>query len=194
MSWTLPLLKGEYLKDFQLDIYEREVERYGGAELIELSEEFFCKDSELCLDLLKTAGHPSSKMPIYVIAAISLVDLLEGLGEKTEKIPSYLTSELDKRDLIGIRPWSKTLTSLNHEALGISQALMKRQEIVPQLRQRMYETQQKRALPSSLASMQNSLIHMHCNRLMGIDPGLERTARLYTQYAIEKRINTGARW
>jgi len=47
-----PLVKDGLVWRVQLDTYEREVERYGGAEGIELAERIFHADSEACLAVL----------------------------------------------------------------------------------------------------------------------------------------------
>ena len=49
---TSPLLKDGQLWRIQFDTYEREVERYGGAEGIELAEQLFQADSEAVLQLI----------------------------------------------------------------------------------------------------------------------------------------------
>ncbi|HEY4283240.1 MAG TPA: lantibiotic dehydratase, partial [Chthoniobacterales bacterium] len=48
----LPLVSAGVLRRWQLDTYEREVERYGGSEGILIAEEFFQLDSEAVLEIL----------------------------------------------------------------------------------------------------------------------------------------------
>ena len=48
-----PFLRGGQLWRLQLDTYEREVERYGGAEGIKLSEHLFRADSEAVLEIIE---------------------------------------------------------------------------------------------------------------------------------------------
>jgi thiopeptide-type bacteriocin biosynthesis protein len=50
---TAPLVADGRLRKLQLDTYEREVERYGGAEGIELAEQIFQADSEAVLAILE---------------------------------------------------------------------------------------------------------------------------------------------
>lgn len=50
---TLPLLEDGRVWRFQLDTYEREIERYGGAEGIGLAEQLFQADSEAVLALVE---------------------------------------------------------------------------------------------------------------------------------------------
>jgi hypothetical protein len=57
---VVPLLDNGRVWRMQLDTYEREVERYGGAEGIELAERLFQADSEAMLQMV--AGHGNRSM------------------------------------------------------------------------------------------------------------------------------------
>ncbi len=202
-DWSVSLIEEKLLYDLQIGTYEREVERYGGESMIEVAEEFFCADTETATYLLSMAAQGRIGLPIHVIAAISLIDLLRGFGYAlANETPGFLTNGAKKEELKGIRPWRKILASFaqhtmsetlvamsTDEADAICEALSKRKNSLRQLSEGMREFSAKGELLCSPESLQNSIIHMHCNRLMGVDPHLEHKARLYADYALALQTN-----
>ena len=64
----------------QLDTYEREIERYGGDEAIDLAEELFAADSEAVIDVLKgPAGRPVADLR-WRAALVGIARLVVDLG------------------------------------------------------------------------------------------------------------------
>jgi lantibiotic biosynthesis protein len=65
---------------FQLDTYVREIERYGGAEGIELAEEIFEADSEAVLDILASLEGDGGASARWRLALCGIDRLLSDLG------------------------------------------------------------------------------------------------------------------
>ncbi len=197
-DWSISLFQDKLIKDLQFGTYEREIERYGGEQLIDELEEFFCADTETVIDLLNMMVSKSTALPPYVIAAISLIDLLKGFGYTLEDdVSEVLASGLGRKNLEGIRKWKKALSSLTNtiieergvdensdEAYALKSAFKKRANAIKRLTRKKNELQSENILTQSIKSIQNSLIHMHCNRLIGLDHHLESKARLYAEYAL----------
>ncbi len=84
------MLRRGHIWRFQLDTYEREVERYGGAEGVTLAEKLFHADSEAALTVIETlarAGRedPSERRRLAVVGVdLLLTDLGFDLGAKSD--------------------------------------------------------------------------------------------------------------
>ena len=192
-------LEDKWIGDLQFGTYEREFERYGGSKLIEVIEEFFFADTETTLDLLMMIANKQTVLPIYVIAAISLVDLLKELGALSDmQTLDFFTLISKKEELKGIREWKKVLSTLTEhvmkdtlitlnteEACSLQAALNKRKNALHQLTRTMQKLYEQNLLSCSIESIQNSIIHMHCNRLMGPELHLEQKARLYANSSVK---------
>ncbi len=187
-DWSQKLFEERIIRDLHFGTYERELERYGGKEMIALIENYFCIDTQVTLDLLALGIQSFKNIPIYILAAISLIDFVHYFGGEKKKSPS-LVSNQDKTELKGIREWKQILfhygfpilegqlTSVKEEKSSAFAAIFEK----------------RRHLLCSLADKQDghgdsffhSLIHMHCNRLLGIDQSLEQKARLFANRVIE---------
>jgi thiopeptide-type bacteriocin biosynthesis protein len=75
-----PLLEDGRLWRFQLDTYEREVERYGGAEGMELAERLFHADSEAVLALATSLPEDARGDVRWRLALVGMDLLLTDLG------------------------------------------------------------------------------------------------------------------
>jgi thiopeptide-type bacteriocin biosynthesis protein len=75
-----PLIDESRLWRFQLDTYEREVERYGGAEGIELAERLFHADSEAVLALAALVAEDARGDVRWRLALLGMDRLLDDLG------------------------------------------------------------------------------------------------------------------
>lgn len=80
-----PFVKNEMIHNVQMDTYVREIERYGDNTM-EYSEEMFCFDSELTIDVLEHLQHESDSNLIWMFVLRSIDALLEdfkyGLARK----------------------------------------------------------------------------------------------------------------
>lgn len=189
-NWSQLLFQHKFIKDLQIGTYEREIERYGGEMLIDVIEAFFCADTETCIELMHLLHGQKTSFPNYVLSAISLVDLVKNMRSLKQ---DFLFS-FDREGLEGIRLWEDQITStLSHlfsdqsiesqkeEIKIIQQALLKRADSLRCLVKQMQYCASQNQLIGSPTSILESLIHMHCNRLMGINHNLEKKARAYAQ-------------
>lgn len=77
---TRAMLDDGRLWKLQLDTYEREVERYGGATGIELAEQLFCADSACVLDILGMLAGDAGNDARWRLALRGTDQLLDDLG------------------------------------------------------------------------------------------------------------------
>lgn len=173
-SWSSHLLEEGIIKEISLASYEREIERYGGTDLIETVENFFCADSQTALALLLE----QYSLPDYAIGALSILEMIPGTLE--ERVAFLGRRAVKKNDLEHFQKWKRPLISIAEAILTnnlmekeakLFQALNLRQEALFQLHAQMGKANQQ--------SILDSLIHMHCNRLFGVDAKLESKARAH---------------
>lgn len=195
-DWAASLFQVEILDDFNICIYEREIARYGGAGCIEAAEQFFHSDSNLCSDL---RSHGEFSLPLPIIASFGIIHILR-----------LFAPHSSLRELLFLKPGSNELLtgtrSLNKLAVDVVRSLFFHSSTVignpdVDFLRSQYEStrddfenysyviavqEKDRQLTSSRFEIVNSLIHMHCNRLMGISADLENRARAYAAYLIER--------
>ena len=186
---TAPLLADGSLWKVQLDTYERELERYGGAEGIELAERIFQADSEAVLEILEMLepGDEGSdeRWRLALAGTHSLLeDLGLGLVEKRALLDDARREFLENlranegvgaRRRLGerFRKEAKNLDVLLDPSRGGEGPLLPGLEVlrgrskrlaplVEELRAR--EREGKLSRP--LADIAPSFIHMHVNRML----------------------------
>lgn len=178
-DWSYHLIQEGIIQEMEFCSYEREVERYGGSKLIGLMEEFFCVDSQIVFEFL--LKEKEIHLPLHVIAASSILDLLNGMHLTLEEQNIFFhETSIEKTALSGFKDWRKKV--LFSPPL-IQEILCKRQIALTKVRQAIDCFSHE--LTSSPFSILSSIIHMHCNRLMGTDPKAEAKARAFAGYAIK---------
>ena len=120
-----PLLRDRVVWSLQLGTYEREVERYGGADGIELAEQLFHADSDAVLELLPYFAGDDAADLRWQMALLGSDALLDDLGFDLEQKLALLTRMRDsfghefnanasfyKRIGANYRPQAKSLMQL----------------------------------------------------------------------------------
>ena len=197
-DWTHRLYAEELIHDFRLSPYEKEIERYGGAALIDHAERLFFFDSYCSIMLLKLINQKALKLPNYSIAALSFITFLKDFGFNIEEAIKLLSfSNADKSEMKGFREWKRPLMQLaevfmqdaplemaNSEYSYLKRSFGIRKEAI--LNYRKHLNQKENGV-----SMIESMMHMHCNRLLGTDHTLEKKARLY---ALQTLVNLSRKY
>ncbi len=198
-DWSLLLLQNKLIHDIHIASYEREMERYGGEEVIELAENFFCADASTSIDLLGVIEETKLPLPDFAVTALSLIDLLKGFGMKLQEMITFLKSgDYALSELKGFREVKKEMFKIAAMILEdaqnsafdfLDQAFNKRKNSQYLYNQKIIENHRKGLLSNSLESIQSSLLHMHCNRLLGNQIQLEKKARLYALHTLQHLLN-----
>ncbi|MCI0458219.1 MAG: lantibiotic dehydratase [Gemmataceae bacterium] len=181
-----PFLDDGRIWRVQLDTYEREVERYGGAEAIELAEKIFHADSEAVLALVAILAEDARGDARWRLALYGVARLLEDLGLDGEARRTTMRRVRDAfakefrvdakfKHQLGdkFRQARKHLEALldsgydADDALAPGLAVLRRRSeqlapVIAELRAR--EQVGRTAL--SLAEVAPSYVHMHVNRLL----------------------------
>lgn len=191
-KWTNYLMDNGWIKESSFHIYERELERYGGIDLIESAEKVFSADSQVCLSLLQHHKKITT-LPLYAISTLSIIDFLTVFGLSIKEQIDYLEENfLSREALEGYRYHSKELTDL---ALSLREKTKETTLLrdIFLLRHGACREYIEKALSAdfSLSSSEgreavHSILHMHCNRLLGINRTLEEKSKLYAIKTLER--------
>ena len=180
------LMEAGLVWKMQMDTYEREVERYGGRDGIDVSERLFCCDSRAVLDLLQLCAFDAGTELRWKLCLVSCDTLLDDLGfslDAKHRLVSEGRAALgqvlnaSKRTEISLsgkyRRFRKSLSALlSRDASGDEKVtaafevlLARSQEILP-LARSLRELERARALTVPLMSLARSYLHMHVNRML----------------------------
>ncbi len=171
---------------FQLETYEREVERYGGAEGILLAEQLFYVDSEAAMAIIKNLEGAEGAAARWQLTLRSVDTLISDLGfegkDKLEILKRLQSSyalefnagrELKKQLADRLRRHRPVLESLLDREdrgeqplrLGFEAFARRSEQLVPFVSEfRAQEVAGKLTLP--LANLAMSFVHMSANRLL----------------------------
>jgi lantibiotic biosynthesis protein len=202
-SWCTHCIHHQILGDYSLNNYEREVERYGGPNLIDTMEDFFYDDSMLCSHLLEGLQTKQITLPAECLAALGIIYILKCCYSDENLMLSALpVIEKDFNKLGGLRAELKTVVklasflisgSLNFEAIekmaphlsSIFEHFDRCASRLTPMSQKLDPLFEEGISWNSKLHLVDSLVHMHCNRLLGIDPELEKKARIITHYCLK---------
>ncbi len=182
-SW---LLSGR-LRNFQLDTYDREIERYGGVEAIELAEELFQADSDACLRVLKALGGSDGGATRWTATLLGADALLEDLGfsaaERLQIVERWaaesarehnVTPATEQRLAARFRSHRPRLERLlqgdvalddGPEMRVVIDALTTRSTKVRSIARQLRKLEEEGRLTSSVRELAASFVHMHVNRM-----------------------------
>lgn len=184
-SWAEKLMESGAIKEYSFHPYEREIERYGGVSAINAAEELFHADSEVALYML----HHKTTLPNYVIASLSLLDLLQNFKISiSEQIQLFESMQLNKKELEGFRSWKSTLLSYAKQILE-KKPEVEEVNLLMHIFARRHAAQKKylsclKEIPSLNAAI-ISILHMHCNRFLGINNKLEQKSYLFASHVLQ---------
>jgi thiopeptide-type bacteriocin biosynthesis protein len=198
----------------QFDTYEREVDRYGGAEAIEVAESIFQADSDLVAELLRTAPADAPGEWRWQIAMKVIDRYYQAFGhdvparrQAAERSERAFRAEfrVDKDFDADLSRRYRTERALVEEIAGESVLLPSRlgwaQQPVAKFVDRLGplaawfgERAQRKSLTKSMGSIAASLAHMHVNRMMLANPREhEMIAYAFLSRAYRSRLARGSR-
>ena len=184
-SWATSLTVDGSCLRFGFDTYEREIERYGGATGVEVAEELFAADSRAVAKLLRLKQDLPT-LDRTTLAVLSVDTLLDGLGLSCadrlawyqERVSlsradgqEYRLRQRLLRQLLAngpaAEPGGDALAGLLDDYRRASQPVAARLDALAR----------EGRLGRAKASLCESYVHMHCNRLLGTEADEERVLR-----------------
>jgi thiopeptide-type bacteriocin biosynthesis protein len=203
-SLTAPLVDSGQLWRVELDTYEREVERYGGARGIEIAEEVFHADSDAVLAIMRALKGEAGADQRWRAALIGIDRLFDDFGLGLERKRAIVRFACDGygKELGADRVFQRALSHRYRdqraelEALvngagepplalrGGVEALRRRSVRVEALAEELRWLDERGELSASLDEIVMSYAHMHVNRLLRS----AQRAQEYVLYELLDRI------
>lgn len=190
------------MENFSFDSYEREIERYGGENCIELAEEFFYYDSMVVMDILKKMELKDIAFDKFKIIVISICKLMHDAGIPLEKQFEILDSVVDKNAYKDeFRPVRKEYMNLlnsseewknlkeSEEGCQLLNILEQRRAAIKRLWDQIERDEAKEQLANTKRRIMLSLIHMHFNRFFGINREEENKGTALVRHSLSSILN-----
>lgn len=192
-KWLDTLKKEGFMTHFALDSYDREIERYGGLDLIHIAEKVFYFDSLVTENILAQKREGNITFSNELIGMISEIHYMESFGLKYEEQVAYLRSQVSQSDYRDDFKKNRSeymkLCNSNENWKGLRETdsgsillaiLNIRNEIVQYYGNKVRE----KLLVSTDLSILDSVIHLHFNRLFGIDREFEKKVRALASHCL----------
>jgi thiopeptide-type bacteriocin biosynthesis protein len=193
---------------FQIDTYEREIERYGGGEGMILSEKLFAADSEAVLAIIQLLEGADAKDLASRLVLRGLDNLLDDLGlslrekhalvtrcaegmarefildtHSTRELGATFRRERDGLESLLALPYSSSSDPLAVLIAPFEQRSETLRPIVAQLR----SAEHQGRLTQSVTELAASYLHMHVNRMLQS----RSRAQEFVLYSLLERIYKG---
>ncbi len=190
--WGAQLMSEGPCQKFTFDVYDREIERYGGPEGIAAAEQFFCADSVAVMEMLhlrktgqKGPGLGTELSDPQILAVLSTDDLLAGLGLSPvqrlhwyrEVAPAqkssgalYRQKGAQVRALLG----DPSVLEQLPDGTALATIFAARRARLAQVARQLDQAASQGALVRPPSTIYHSYVHMHCNRFWGIDRAAEQ--------------------
>ncbi|GHO77667.1 hypothetical protein KSD_54380 [Ktedonobacter sp. SOSP1-85] len=181
-QWSSSLMMRGTCLRFAFDTYDREIERYGGLSGIGLAERLFGADSRAAADLVALLSQAHTlELEKDLLAALSVDDLLASLGASGPMRLKWYRQRVKERKQVGktYRQKRVSLRSLLNDPASFLATLAggrevllvlgkRREEVLP-VAEQLAALHAQEALSQSFTSLYSSYVHMHCNRLLGLN-------------------------
>ncbi|MEW9698038.1 lantibiotic dehydratase [Paenibacillus sp. SI8] len=199
-EWLNTLYKDGFVSKVVLDTYEPEIERYGGPSLMILAEQMFTYDSDVTAHLIRIVRFTQLSLSLETIAVMSVLALMRQFGLNEAEINALLNKNFGAKDyldefreqrrmfLILLDPEQLQLESSSPEALTIYQILQHRENAVRQYASEVTRLEAEGHLTNTKEDILFSTIHMHLNRLLGINQEKERKVMILARHSFDSWI------
>ncbi len=196
-EWAKKLVDQSLCFGFCIDNYEREIERYGGSEGIDVAEKVFGFDSNIAIFALWSIKDKDSEVDsIYAIAAITADYIMCGLGlDINKRLALYRkwVRGVVNKPYANFRLELRNLTMLLEGSINPRIRDIKIKELKRMVEDNLSDTKieldklnREGKLCQNIEDIYRSYIHMHFNRLLGINNDEEN----FTLILLKKSLET----
>lgn len=192
-EWLSMIKKRGLMTYFSIDSYDREIERYGGIELIDIAERVFFFDSIVTEDILRAKREGSLDFSDEIIGMLSVIHYMESFGLPYDKQVEFLRSQVGSSEFREEFKQKRTeymkLCNSNNDWEGLREReegyilieiLNKRKKMVEYYGNKVRDNEEL----STDLSILDSIIHLNCNRMFGIDRDFEKKVRALASHAL----------
>jgi thiopeptide-type bacteriocin biosynthesis protein len=184
-EWGIRLMSEGLCLKFLFDTYEQEIERFGGLLGMTASESVFATDSRSCALLMRALKAKLWPHDETALLALSTDNLLQDFGLSEADLlgwyrryatmgDSELGAEYRKRKTVLRSLLGSPEERQADQALNVSSALRERRDALRPVARNLRDLAGEGALSQSLDTLLASFVHLHANRLMGLDLQSER--------------------
>jgi thiopeptide-type bacteriocin biosynthesis protein len=188
LRFTSALISDGAISRLAIDTYDREIERYGGQEGTDLSEEIFYADSRAVMRLVALRSSKDHPHDLTELIALTTDGLLEGLGLSVSERLSWYTRQVTAFADTGLRRQAgedyrarqKRLRALLGGPAGpgllsdeVAEILRERRIALTAAAARLAALEAAGRLETPRDVLCSSYVHLHCNRLLGGQPPSE---------------------
>lgn len=196
-NWAENLVNKGLLSHMSIDTYEREVERYGGLDTLNICEDIFLYDSMISAKLLYLDRSYMIPFDFEILCVLSIIFILDKLGWNFEQQLNWIDSIVNykeyKQEFRTYRPtllkvcdsdndWENLKSFENGET--ILKTLLMGSDILPKFAIITDSELKKNKLYNNVKGIVSSIIHMHCNRMLGTDRTLEKKIMTLTRHTL----------
>lgn len=184
--WGGEMLAEGICQRFAFDTYDREIERYGGLAGMAAVEAIFTADSPAAVDLLAVL-RKTTELDRLMLVVASIDNFLASMGLETKQRLTWYKARVTSPQISGqdFRERKTTLRAIFGSANGftklsgsidIIQIFAARQRSLAPIAKRLATLEDSGELNQRRDVILHSIIHMHCNRLVGADRSIEERA------------------
>lgn len=197
LPWSDQLARRGQLQRIALDTYEREVERYGGPEAIDLLEQVFTMDSVLVSDLITFQHAHRLTLDPLAVAVFTLEHFFTAWGYTFRQRLEWTQQASEKYAWSSeFRPERKRYCDLLALSVQPDPDLAEQQALLLELTRphnaflgtlgrQVHQLAEAGILWVSETSLLSSLAHMHVNRLLGIDRTREQQVYAFWRHTLD---------
>ncbi|MGG4220333.1 lantibiotic dehydratase [Paenibacillus jamilae] len=181
-EWAGELREEGLITHMVLDTYLPELERYGGQTLMDLAEQVFDVDSRWVIAYMAGIRSKAFNLDIEIAAVINILHYLSSFGLTMQEQVDWLEERIDSKPYMkAFRDVKKALiTAVESDDEWIRQAdtatqvallalVEKRQAMIQQYAQAITLAENNHELTNHANDILGSIIHMHLNRLLGVN-------------------------
>ena len=175
MEWINQLQEKNIIGEMSINQYEREVERYGGTDLINYAENLFIDDSRVVEVLLLMKRIKKTSLDLEYLTILSVLDYLDELFDDYKEMLEFCEDYYHSNKYIGeFREKKESLLALfnarkSDDYKELLEIMSYRRNALKEYKNIILKDKDKRTREGIYASV----LHLHCNRMLGINRELE---------------------
>ncbi|ELC8442623.1 lantibiotic dehydratase [Clostridium perfringens] len=191
-SWTKALQAKGIINDISINVYVKEIERYGGIGIIEIAEKCFEQDSILIERIISMKNLNQMTLLDEQIGIINMIAIMDAFGLSISEQELWLTKyispkeyreEFKKERKTFIKTIEEIYSLNNPEVVNLIEIMKPRGEVIKIYKEEIDKLDELDNLTNSKEDILSSIIHMFFNRYKGNNEW-ERKLRALTRHSI----------
>ncbi|MGY3718583.1 lantibiotic dehydratase [Sutcliffiella cohnii] len=192
-EWVGELEENRLIRFIEIDTYNKEIVRYGGEELIELAENFFYFDSVSTIKIKELYDTGTIHLTLDEVAFISTLQMVISTNiPLTIWKKEILQFEFRKNYYSSYRKYKKLINLQNNNLFSTLQEEKNVDLLLNALKIKQTSLQQYIQSLNNIAPLNyytlKSILHMHLNRMLGIDRELEKEVLSCVSLAVDSLL------